>query len=288
MNAALAGGLSALCLGSADFAARFAVRAWGAANVLLGVFATSFALLTVWALANGIAVPPLGLGFAYAAANGLATAAMTVLLYLALARGPIAVAAPIVASHPAFVALLWVALGEAPSGVEWMGMAATIAGVIVVARAADGTQVPGGLKPTVFLAAGACVAYVALVMGGQLAAQHHGAFEALWLGRGFSLAMTVVLLVPLSRRLGLGPAPVVPVRAWLPLAGMGVLDAGGYLFLFAGSTGANPAIAAVTGSAFGAVTVLLARVVLKEKMGAFQWLGIALVTIGVAVLAANG
>ncbi len=288
MNAALAGGLSALCLGSADFAARFAVRAWGAANVLLGVFATSFVLLSAWALANGIAIPAHGPGLAYAAANGLATAAMTVLLYLSLARGPIAVAAPIVASHPAFVALLWVALGEAPSLIEWSGMAATVAGVIVVARAADGTHVPGGLKPTVLLAGGACAAYVALVMGGQLAAQHQGAFEALWLGRGFSLAATVIVLVPLSRRLGLGPAPAIPARAWLPLAGMGVLDAGGYLLLFAGSTGGDPAIAAVTGSAFGAVTVLLARVVLKEKMSVMQWFGIALVTTGVAVLAANG
>ncbi len=69
---------------------------------------------------------------------------------------------------------------------------------------------------------------------------------------------------------------------------MGVLDAGGYLLLFAGSTGGDPAIAAVTGSAFGAVTVLLARVVLKEKMSVMQWFGIALVTTGVAVLAANG
>jgi drug/metabolite transporter (DMT)-like permease len=286
VNAALAGGLSALCLGTADFAARFATRAWGAANVLLGVFATSFILLSVWAIANTVAFPALGPGFAYAAANGLATAVMTVLLYLSLARGPIAVAAPIVASHPAFVAILWFAVGEVLSVVQVLGMAATILGVIVVARSADRGAMAGGLRPTIVLAAGACAAYVALVMFGQLAAQALGAFEAIWLGRGFSLS-AAVLLLPLSARLGLGPAPVIPARAWAPLAGMGALDAGGYLFLFAGSLGDDPAIAAVTGSAFGAVTVLLARVILKEKMSVFQWAGIALVTVGIAVLAGH-
>ena len=43
----------------------------------------------------------------------------------------------------------------------------------------------------------------------------------------------------------------------------------------------------VVASAFGAVTVVLARVFLREAMTWPQWAGIALVVGGVAVLSAN-
>jgi drug/metabolite transporter (DMT)-like permease len=78
------------------------------------------------------------------------------------------------------------------------------------------------------------------------------------------------------------------LRWWPFLGAQGLLDAGGYLALFAGSTGEGQAIAAVAGSGFGAVTVLLACLVLKERMSLLQWLGIALVFGGVAVLAGQG
>ncbi len=45
-------------------------------------------------------------------------------------------------------------------------------------------------------------------------------------------------------------------------------------------------ITAVIGSLFGAVTVLLARVFLKEQMSKFQWAGILLIFSGVASLTA--
>lgn len=287
MHPALGGSLSALSLGTADFAARFATRAFGAPNVALGVFSSSFVLLTLYALATGRPAPNMGDGLPFAAVNGVATGGMTILLYLALARGPVSAVAPIVASHPAFVVALWFALGARPSAVEWAGMAGTIAGAVLVAREADArAESRSDIRMTLLLSAAACIAYVFLVAGGQMAASRYAPFDALWVGRGFSL-LTATLLLPFSRMVGLGPAPRLPARAWLPLIGLGVLDASGYLFLFLGSTGEGKAIAAVTGSAFGAVTVLLAWLLLKEKISAVQWFGVALVTAGVGVLAAQ-
>ncbi|MCH8153958.1 MAG: EamA family transporter, partial [Proteobacteria bacterium] len=54
--------------------------------------------------------------------------------------------------------------------------------------------------------------------------------------------------------------------------------------LLAGSQGPGAEVAVVVGSGFGVVTVLLARVILREAMTRAQWAGIAAIVIGVAVL----
>jgi uncharacterized membrane protein len=63
-----------------------------------------------------------------------------------------------------------------------------------------------------------------------------------------------------------------------------VLDAGGYLALFSGSTGAGGEIATVTASGHAIVTVLLACVILREAIGFAQWIGICVVAGGVIAL----
>jgi drug/metabolite transporter (DMT)-like permease len=82
--------------------------------------------------------------------------------------------------------------------------------------------------------------------------------------------------------------PTAPLRWWPVLALQGVLDTGGFLFLFVGSAGQDPEVAAVTGSCFGAVTTLLAWGILKERITPLQWCGIVLVFFCVAVLAGQG
>jgi drug/metabolite transporter (DMT)-like permease len=75
---------------------------------------------------------------------------------------------------------------------------------------------------------------------------------------------------------------------WLPLlTAQGLLDAGAYLALFAGSAGDSAAIVAVVSSAFGVVTTLLGRMFLRERITGLQWLGILLVFGGVAVLSGS-
>ena len=80
----------------------------------------------------------------------------------------------------------------------------------------------------------------------------------------------------------------MPVRWWPFLCLQGMLDAGAYLAFFAGSRGAAPEVTVVAASAFGVVTVLLARIVLKERIGTLQWLALLLVFGGVGALAAHG
>ena len=81
--------------------------------------------------------------------------------------------------------------------------------------------------------------------------------------------------------------PVVLPAGWRwPVAAQGMLDGGGYLALFAAAHGPGSVIAAVVASSFAALTVVLARVLLKEPMTVAQWVGIILIVAGVGVLSA--
>jgi len=285
MNPAVWGGLCALGLGGADFVARYTSRAFGPANALLGMLLVGAVVLTSWVW---IAAPPLSWtasGLWLLAVNGVATTVMTLLLYKGLARGPVSIVAPIVASHPVLVVALAVALGSRPSALQWAAMAATLVGVLVVAACARQFEAPGvvsrrDLRVTVWIAAASALAYAVLVSAGQAAVPIYGELQTLWLGRLVSLGSIALLFMGRRER------PTLPWRWWPVVLGQGLLDAAGYLFLFAGSYGPDPEIAAVAGSTFGAVTTLLARFVLREAIGGVQWGGILLVFAGVAVLAA--
>jgi drug/metabolite transporter (DMT)-like permease len=72
---------------------------------------------------------------------------------------------------------------------------------------------------------------------------------------------------------------------WLPLLGlMGCLDAAALSTIIAAGNLPDPAFTTVVSSAFGAVTVLLARAFLKEPISLAQLAGMILIFGGVATL----
>ncbi|MEX2648752.1 MAG: EamA family transporter [Alphaproteobacteria bacterium] len=286
MNAGVWGGLCSVSFGGADFIARYSSRGIGHASALLGTFVVGTLGLTLWVLialpAFAWSIEALGL----VALNGVASTAFLLLLYEGLARGPISVVAPIVATHPVLIVLFWVALGERPSTVQWLAMAGTLAGSVVGACAAEASGAARGdrreLVVTIGIAVASSVFYAVAVGAGQAAVPRFGALPSLWIGRAVSLVTLLALFTWWRER------PRVE-RHWLPALGaQGALDTVGYLFLFLGSAGAHPEIAAVAGSTFGAVTTLLAWLVLRERIGRAQGAGIVLVFVCVGVLAAQG
>ena len=290
MGGVLWGCLSALCLGSADFMARFGTRALGARSVYLVVLAIGASALTLVVLASGTPIiwsPP---GLALSAVHGVSVVVMSVLLYTALARGPISMVAPVVAAHPVLVLAFAFVTGARPALEQWLAMAAIISGVVWVARrarpesAADG-GVDGGRaarRTTLAIAAGASLAHAVIIISGQAAVPYLGELQTTWIGRLVGLAALLALFAVRRER------PRCRT-SWIPfLVVLGLLDTGGYLALFAGSTGTHPEATAVAASTFGVVTVVLARIVLRESITRTQWGAIALVFGGVAALAAAG
>jgi drug/metabolite transporter (DMT)-like permease len=284
MISALFGLVSAFGLGAADFMARFSARALGAtlnyaAVLLIGALGT-----TIWLFAAGTDLvwsPP---GYALAIIHGIAVAVMCILLYIGIARGPIAVVVPIVAAHPALVLVVNVLMGVRPSAVQWAAMGVIIAAGIFIARTA--VEEPEAAKAksnrvTVLIAVGACLAYVAIVLTGQAATPLIGAAQTMWVGRWTGLIFIAgVLLVQRT--------PIRIPAEWVPFVGLQAgLDTLGYIAFLAGSNSAAPHITMVVASAFSVVAVLLARIVIDEPVSKMQWAAIALIAGGTAVLSAT-
>ena len=284
MNAALFGGICSLGLGGADFMGRFSSRAIGHHNALLGMLLASYVLVSLWIWGAGTQIVWDTHALWLVAINGAATTVMTLLLYWGLARGPISVVAPIVAAHPVLVLLFYFVVGGVRPGViEWVAMVVIIIGAGIVARSAERGDAGDSnsskeFRVTVLIAVLSSFAYAVLVVAGQAAAPIYGEIQTLWMGRLSSLA-TLFFIFAGRRR-----TPELPVRWWPFLIVQGLLDAGGYIALFAGSQGENAEVAAVTASTFGVITVLLAWVILRERINGLQWLGIALVFGGIFIL----
>lgn len=284
MISALLGLASALGLGAADFMSRFSSRALGAMLTYGAVLFVGTVGATIWLLASGAELIWSPLGCAIAVAHGVSVSIMCTLLYMGFARGPIAVVAPIVAAHPALVLAVNALMGLRPSAFQWAAMAVIVAGGILIARSAVAEPEPsnaGSNRTTVLIAFGACLAYVVLILTGQAATPLLGGFETMWIGRWAGLVFIALLLV--WRR--------VPLRLpteWLPFFVLqGSLDTLGYFAFLAGANSATPHVTMVVASGFSVVTVVLARLIIKEPVSNLQWTAILLIAAGTVVLSAT-
>ncbi len=255
------------------------------------MLAVGAVVLTLWVWASDTPFVWTSAGSWLLAVNRVAVTVANPLLYRGLARGPISIVAPIVASHPALVVALSVVMGSRPDAVhtkdQWGAMVVTLAGAIVIAGCARRLEGSGlaarcDLRLTVTIAGCSSLAYAVLISRGQAAVPIYGELQTLWVGRVISFAAIVLPFAVRAHR------PRLVARWWPLLAAQGLLDTGGFLFLFHGSHGAHPEIAAVAASTFGAVTTLLARVVLREAIRAPQWCGVVLVFACVALSSAHG
>ena len=185
------------------------------------------------------------------------------------------VVAPIAALGVVVPVTLGVATGDQPSQWAWVGMLVAVVGVTL----ASGPELSGevGARP-VLLAAVAAVGF-----GFALFCLDRGAREStiltLWGMRMTSV--TVLVVVALALRTA-GDVTAREVPALLAI-GCGDLAAN-FLFGLASSRG-QVSIAAVLGSLYPVVTVILARVVIGERLKRVQQVGVVLAVVGAAVIA---
>jgi uncharacterized membrane protein len=241
---------------------------------VLALSATSgLVMLLVFGAVRGETLPPVE-SLLWAAAAGLSGAGGIAALYRGLAIGSAAIVAPVAAVITAALPVIFSGLTAGlPHPSQLAGFVVAIAGIWLVARTGEATPAsPDGLQ----LAIVAGIGFGAFLI---LIAQVHS--ELVFLPLAVTRAMTLVASVGLLAVRGIA-LPAVTANPIALLAG--VLDAGGnVLFLFARQH-TRLDIAAVLSSFYPVATVVLARIILHERVTAMQWFGAAVCLAAVALI----
>lgn len=285
----LLGLVTALSWGGADFVARFSTHRIGTLRTMFYMQFTGFLLLTIsmrwlggWGhLADGSGWQPWAWGFL----AGILNAGATLSLYRSFEIGKMAVVAPLSASYPALTLILsWLA-GDHLSAARSVGVVLILFGVVVVA---GGERLPGNnsAQPANTNTRGMGLALVAAVgfgflfwLLGSRIVPRVGAVQAVWMIRLTSSLLTASVILPAAQPMNL---PRGSVR-WMAL-GMGTLDTLAFVLSNRGMQMEQVAVISVLGSLYGAVTVGLAAVFLREQISRWQWAGIATIFGGIFLI----
>jgi uncharacterized membrane protein len=267
---------SSLAYGCADFLGGLGARRAHVLRIVLVAAPASLAVeLLLWPLL-GASFTPGVLG--WGAASGVASAAAFALLYRTLAIGPMNVLSPVTALVSAVLPVaVGLVQGEQPGAAAVVGLPLALVAVVLVS-AGHGTAAsrPTPAALLLALAAGTAIAL-------QLVFLHQAPADSgvgpLVVGRAVSSVVTLTAAALAHRRLG----PHRPAHAMSAAAG--VLDSlANLLFLFAARSGDLTVVAVVT-ALYPAGTVLLARVVLAERIGRHQLAGLGAAAVAVSLLA---
>jgi drug/metabolite transporter (DMT)-like permease len=273
---------AAVSWGVSDFMGGLFARRIAIASVLLISQAVGFTVLLVVAVllrgAPTLDVQAIGFAMAASAAGMIGIAA----LYRGMAVGMISIVAPISATGAALPVVFGFVRGERAAPLQMLGIALALVGIVLASRTPTNTSEPAGP----ILARGVGLAMLAAVGFGAFFILLHeaSAVDVLWAGTVQRLTgVGIMALAAIVLR-----SPVSVPRNRLPgLIAVGVLDtAANVLYGFA-STSGLVSIAAVLASLFPVVTVILARLVLLERLARVQSSGVVLALTGVALIAWN-
>jgi drug/metabolite transporter (DMT)-like permease len=285
----LLGLLTALSWGGSDFLARFATHRIGTLRTMLYMQSTGFILLTIflprlggWGhLADGSGWQPWAWGALAGALNFLAT----LTLYRSFEIGKLAVVAPISASYPVLTVLLSLLSGEHLGAARAIGIACTLLGVVLVAGG-EKTQDTDDEEALRRSGKGICLALCSAIgfgflfwlLGTQIVPRT-GATQTVWLIRLTSSLLTALLI--LAARKTIKP-PTDRVAGWI--LGMGLTDTGAFVMNNFGMQVEQVAVVSVLASLYGAVTVGLAAIFLREHVSRWQWFGIVAIFAGIFLI----
>jgi len=278
--AVLLGVLVALSYGAGDFLGGMGTRAQAVTTVVAASQASALVLLAVGVPLEGAPLgwDDVGLG---ALAGGVGVVGI-LLLYQSLATGTMGVVAPVTAVGAAVVPLVvGLATGERPGVLALIGAFVALGAVALVAGGESDSpeHAKAGRGSPLLLAVGAGIAF-GLVFVLLSATDEGSGFWPLLGGR--TVSVTLVGLWLLRSRTPLLPRP----GTRLVVLGAGLLDvtANG-LYLLAVREGLL-SVVAVLSSLYPAATVVLARVVLGERLRPAQLAGLGLGLAGVTLIAA--
>jgi drug/metabolite transporter (DMT)-like permease len=267
---------ASLAWGLGDFFGPLKGRTYGALRVLVYVQLGGLVVISVIVAIRGEApndwVALLAIPAAVSGTLGLYA------YYRGVAVGAISIVAPIAGVSAVVPVAVGIVSGERPSAWQVGGIACSLVGIFLAARE------PGRTGPRI--AAGVGLALLAALGYGCYFPPMHAAGNAdfWWAAFFFRVASTTIIVaaVAVSRPPLRVPTVQVPL-----LALIGIADMLGNLLFAAASASGLVSITSVLASLYPVVTVLLARILLAERVARSQEAGIGLTLAGVALISAG-
>jgi drug/metabolite transporter (DMT)-like permease len=266
---------------------------WGCSDFLAGLKSRSLPVVAVLAVSQPAGLVLIGLILAvrggrapsaeeaaWAAASGVVGLLALTAFYRGLATGAMSVVAPISGAAAMVPLAVGLARGERPSSLQAAGVALAIGGVVLASRESGGAT-GGGSR----LATGFGYAVVAALGFGfffvALDAAGNGGAGVLWLIlvlRAASSAVVVAATLALRPRLPRGKGALGALLV------VGALDMTANVAFAAASTRGLVSLVSVLASLYPVVVVILARLVLRERISRLQDAGVVLVLAGVGLI----
>jgi drug/metabolite transporter (DMT)-like permease len=268
--------------------------AYGAADFLGGLAtkrgSTVFSAV-VWSQATGLVLVLLALPFlppaspttidlAWGAASGLAGGIGLGFLYRGLAVGVMSVVAPVTAVCAVIIPVaVGVALGERPTLPATAGVALALVAIVLISRSGEveeGKRARTGLATAV--ASGIAIGIFLVCL------QRTGRSAGLWpLVPARAVSVSFFAVAGLLAREKLLPRR----ESWPIVVGSGALDmVANVLYLIAVRQGPLAIVATLT-SLYPASTILLARIVLRERLRLVQGVGVACAAVAIVLIVAG-
>lgn len=273
--------LAACCWGASDFLGTLVVRRIGVLQTLfymqllsilvLGAFLLIFSTVPVvaadiWALAVGISfINTIG----------------GMLLYRSFAIGTLAIVAPVASSFAVFTMVLALLFsGERPALLALGGALLVVFGVILVSIPSSDSQATGRIVLAgVPEALGVVVCFGIYFWSIEFVTPLTGVFWPVLLVSITDLLAVLVLFFSWSM-----PPVSVPRPLWLPVIGAALFSSMAFIAFNLGVTFADTAIVTPLSSLASGVTVLLAWLVLRDRLTLWQWGGVVIIIIGVLLV----
>lgn len=262
--------------GATDFLGGTTSRSIGTLQLMLCTQLTGLALAAAWVTISGDRVPNLAT-LAAATGAGLGVALSVAALFQAMVIGTISIVAPISATGAGLPVLVGVLQGEHPTALQIAGMAMALIGIGLAAGIRLRlTATEPGARLAIVAALGAGLYFWLMDP-----ASRAGVPWALLMNR--AVPALVLLAVFGVRRsspdLWLRPQDMARITA------TAVLGCSSIALYGVATRHGELAIVSILGSLYPAVTVLLARVMLSERIRPIQQVGVCATLTGVALLA---
>ena len=275
--------LGAIVYGASDFCGGLASRTVSSLAVVVWSQAAGLILLAiVLPLTGG---HPIAADFIWGAWCGVAAAIAIALLYRGLAIGKMGIVSPITAILAATIPVIYGVTfrGDHPTLLAYAGIAAALIAVVCVSAQPDEAKetalglLPPGVPEALISGAGFGAFFIALAQTRPEASMY-----PLLAARCTSLAVLLAGGLIIG-----GPKAIRVPRASVPLVFVcGMLDmSANVLYVFAAHIGMLAIVAVIT-SLYPAATIALAAIVLRERLGRIQWVGVAIALAGVVAISA--